>query len=110
MLGSNRKRESAVEPVFAHGGMDAQALRFEGDIGYRTRGIDQGVRSRTGSGAGRCIDRLFSEPFSGIGTRSREPGAAVLACELAGLSRAAIHFGELNQVKYLSYDAAMAEL
>jgi hypothetical protein len=81
--------------------MDAQALRFEGDIGSRTRGIDQGVRSRTGlGGTSRCIDRPFSEPLSGIRARFTGPGAAVLAGELAGLSRAAIHLGELNQVEH----------
>jgi hypothetical protein len=37
--------------------MDAQALRFEGDIGHRKLGIDQGIRSNTGLSVG--------EPFAG---------------------------------------------
>jgi hypothetical protein len=51
-----------VEPVLAHGGMDAQELRFEGDIGGRARGIDKGVRSHTGPGS---AERTIAEPFSG---------------------------------------------
>ena len=46
-----------IEPIFAHGGMDAQALRFEGDIGHRKLGIDQGIRSNTRLSVG--------EPFAG---------------------------------------------
>jgi hypothetical protein len=68
-----------VEPVFAHGGMDAQALRFEGDIGGRALGIDKGVRSHTGSGG---ADRYIAEPFSGrypgVEALLPKPGAAVL--------------------------------
>jgi hypothetical protein len=77
--------------------MDAQALRFEGDIGSRTHGIDKGVRSHTGPGG---ADRTIAEPFSG-----RHPGveallrAAVLTRELARLSRAAIHLGELSDIE-----------
>jgi len=88
-----------IEPVFAHGGMDAQALRFEGDIGHRKPGIDKGVRSHSGPGG---ADRIIAEPISG-----RYPGAeallprlvaAVRTCELARRSRAAIHLGALNWV------------
>ena len=100
-----------VEPVLAHGGMDAQALRFEGDIGHRKPGIDKGVRSHTGPGG---ADRTIAEPFSGRYPGAEallaKPAAAVLACELARLSRAAIHLGELSRVKYFSCEAAMAEL
>jgi hypothetical protein len=97
-----------VEPVLAHGGMDAQALRFEGDIGHRKPGIDQVDRARTGPGG---ADRTIAEPFSG-----RYPGdepllrAAVLTFELAGLSRAAIDLGALNRGKYFSCEAAIAKL
>ena len=89
-----------VEPEFAHGGMDAQALRFEGDVGGRTRGIDQHIRSRTRPGD---ADGAIAEPFSG-----RYPGveallrAAVLTGELARLSRAAIHLGELNETNVVA--------
>ena len=51
-----------IEPEFAHGGMDAQALRFEGDIGHRKLGIDKAVRSHTGPGG---ADRFIGEPFAG---------------------------------------------
>src|SRR5260221_8495715 len=89
-----------VEPVLAHGGMDAQALRFEGDIGSRTRGIDRGVRSHTGPGG---ADRTIAEPFAGrypgVEALLAKPAAAILACELARLSRAAIYLGALSEIK-----------
>src|ERR1700710_1618689 len=100
-----------VKPVLAHGGMDAQTLRFEGDIGGRARGIDKGVGSHTGPGG---ADRTIAEPFAGRYPGAEallaKPAAAVLACELARMSRAAIHLGALNRVKHASCEAAMAEL
>lgn len=91
--------------------MHAQALRFEGDIGSGTRGIDKGVRSHTGPGG---ADRNIAEPFSGrypgVEALLAKPGAAVLTGELAGLSWAAIHLGELSRVKHSSCEAAIAEL
>jgi hypothetical protein len=75
--------------------MDAQALRFDGDVGRRTRGIDTGVRSHSGPGG---TGRDIAEPYSG-----RTPGleallrAAVLTCRLARLSRAAIDLGALSE-------------
>jgi hypothetical protein len=99
-----------IEPIVAHGGMDAQALRFEGDIGHRKLGIDRADQFHTGLGIGCRIDRSFSEPFSGIGVCFPGPGAAVLTCELAWMSWPAIHLGELNQIKYFSREAAIAEL
>jgi hypothetical protein len=88
-----------VEPVFAHGGMDAQALRFEGDIGHRTRGIDEGVRSHTGiGGADRTIAKPFSGRYPGVEGLLPRSGAAVLTRELARLSRAAIDLGALSNI------------
>src|SRR5258707_14735492 len=88
---------TGVEAVFAHGGMDAQALRFEDDIGGRARGIDKGVRSHTGpGGADRTIAQPCSGRYPGVEALLAKPSAAVLACELARLSRAAIHLGALN--------------
>lgn len=85
-----------VEPEFAHGGMDAQALRFEGNIGSRARGIDNGVRSNTGPGG---ADRSIAEPFSGRYPGAEAlPRAAVLTGELARLSRAAIRLGGLSDL------------
>jgi hypothetical protein len=97
-----------VEPVLAHGGMDAQALRFEGDIGRRKLGIDKAVRFHTGPGGyNRCIAEPFSGRYPGIEALLR---AAVLTGELARLSRAAIHLGALSRGKHSSCEAAMAEL
>jgi hypothetical protein len=80
--------------------MDAQALRFEGDIGGRPRGINQAIRSHTGPGG---ADRTIAEPFSGrypgVEALLAKPGAAVLAGELARLSRAAIDLGELSDIE-----------
>ena len=87
-----------VEPVLAHGGMDAQALRIEDDTGHRELRIDQAVRARTGPGAVRCTGRAFPEPFCGIGAGFPKPATAVLARELARLSRAAIDLGALKRV------------
>jgi hypothetical protein len=46
-----------IEPIVAHGGMDAQALRFERYVRHRKLGIDEGIRSDTG--------RSVGEPFAG---------------------------------------------
>jgi hypothetical protein len=86
-----------VEPVFAHGGMDAQALRIEGDIGSRTLDIDKGIRSHIGlGGTGGPIAEPFSGRYSGVEALLR---AAVLTRELARLSWAAIHLGELSDIE-----------
>jgi hypothetical protein len=77
--------------------MDAQALRFEGDTGDRKRGTDQADQPHTGGGGtGRCIVEPFAGSSRGEGS---EPGVAVLARELAGLSRTAIHLGALSRVR-----------
>jgi hypothetical protein len=108
VLGSELETRIGVEPVFAHGGMDAQALRFEGDIGHRTLGIDKADQSHAGPGGTGCP---IDEPLFGGGVRSiPKPPAAVLACELARLSWPAIHLGELNRVEYFWCETAMAEL
>ena len=95
--------------------MDAQALRFEplrfdGDTGDRTRGIDQAIRARTGVGAGCCIGRSFAAPVPGSRICFPGPAAAVLAGELARLPWPTIHLGALNQAEYFWCEAAMAEL
>jgi hypothetical protein len=90
----NLKRESASNG-FAHGGMDGQALRFEGGTGDRKPGTDQADQPHSGRGGpGRCI----AEPFAGSSRgEGFGPGVAVLAGELAGLSRTAIHLGALSR-------------
>ena len=59
--------------------MDAQTLRFEGDIGGRARGIDKGVGSHTGPGG---ADRTIAEPFAG-----RYPGAEALLAKPAAAAK-----------------------
>ena len=83
--------------------MDAQALRFEGDIGSRTLEIDQADQSHTGpGGAGGSIDERCSGRFAGSKGLIPKPGAAVLARELARLSWAAIHLGELSETSVVA--------
>ena len=88
--------------------MDAQAFRFEGDTGDRKRGTDQADQPHTGrGGTGRCTVEPFAGSSRGAGS---EPGVAVLARELAGLSWAAIRLGALNRVEYFARDAATAKV
>jgi hypothetical protein len=70
--------------VFIDGGLDAQTIRLEGNIGSRTVG---GIINRhAGPGcSGACTKEPFSAQFSSVKARFPMLGAAVLACELAGL-------------------------
>jgi hypothetical protein len=80
--------------------MDAQALRFEGDIGHRKLEIDKADQSHTGcGGTGRTVGEPFSGRYPGVEALLPRSGAAVLARELARLSRAAIDLGALSDIE-----------
>ena len=86
-----------VSRVFIDGGLDAQTIRLEGNIGSGTvRG--NGIINRYAGPE--CIGGWVEEPFSGqfSSVKARFPmfGAAVLACELAGRSWPAIHLSRLK--------------
>ena len=79
------------------GGLDAQTIRLEGNIGSHTvgsRGIIVRYAGRECIGA--CIEEPFSGQFSSVNARFAMRGAAVFACELAGLPRSAINLSRLK--------------
>ena len=77
------------------GGLDAQALRFEGNIGGRTVGV-HGIITRLAAAdrVGICIEK----PRSGQPTsvQALVVGAAVFSGELAGLLRPALDLSGLK--------------
>jgi hypothetical protein len=78
--------------------MDGEALRFEGDSGHRKPGTDPADQSHTGcGGTGRAVGEPFAGSSHGVELHGSEPGVAVLARELAGLSWPAIHLGALRR-------------
>lgn len=83
--------------VYLDGGLDAQALRFEGNNGGRTVGI-HGVIKRLAGADG--IGGSVEEPISGqsCSDKARVPklGAAIFSCELAGLLWSTDHLGKLR--------------
>jgi hypothetical protein len=78
------------------GGLDAQTIRLEGNISRRTVGVS-GIVSYAGPECiGGCIEEPFSGQFSSVKARFPGRGAAVLACELAGLPSSAIDLSRLK--------------
>ena len=79
------------------GGLDAQTIRLEGNIGSRTVGGSGIIDCYAGP---ECIGACIEEPFSGqfFSVKARFPmrGAALLACELAGLPWPAINLSKLK--------------
>ena len=66
------------------GGLDAQTIRLEGNIGRRTVGASRIVNRYAGPECiGGCIEEPLSGQFSSVKARFPMRGAAVLACELA---------------------------
>jgi hypothetical protein len=77
--------------------MDAQTIRLEGNIGSRTVGASGIIVGCAGPECvGACLEDPFCGQFSSIGTLFPIPGAAVLACELAGLPWSAIDLSKLK--------------
>jgi hypothetical protein len=79
------------------GGLDAQTIRLEGNIGSRTVGVGRIIVSYAGP---ECIGVGIEEPFAGQFSSVKAlfpmPGAAVLACELAWLPWSAIDLSKLK--------------
>jgi hypothetical protein len=86
-----------VSRVFIDGGLDAQTIRLEGNIGSRTVG-GSGIINHCAEPerTGVCIEAPFSGQFSSVKALFPMLGAAVLACELAGLPRSAIDLSRLK--------------
>jgi hypothetical protein len=79
------------------GGFDAQTIRLEGNVGSRTIGVSHIIASYAGPACiGVCIEEPFAGQFSSAKALFPMPGAAVLACELAGLPRSAINLSKLK--------------
>ncbi|MBR0895970.1 hypothetical protein JQ616_13500 [Bradyrhizobium tropiciagri] len=76
------------------GGLDAQALRFEGNIGRRTVGV-HGIIKRFAAAdcVGVCIEESGAGRLTGVKAGFAGFGAAVFACELARLPRPAVDLG-----------------
>jgi hypothetical protein len=79
------------------GGLDAQTIRLEGNIGSRTLGGSGFIERDAGREEciGVCIEP-FCGQFSGVKARRPRRGAAILACELAGLPWSAIDLSRLK--------------
>jgi hypothetical protein len=77
------------------GGFDAQTIRLEGNTGSRT--VSHIIVSYAGPACiGVCIEEPFAGQFASVRALFPVPGAAVLACELAGLPRSAINLSKLK--------------
>jgi hypothetical protein len=78
--------------------MDAQTIRLEDNICSRTVG-GSGIIVRCAGPEciGACLEDPFSGQFSSVGALFPIPGAAVLACELAGLPWSAIDLSKLKR-------------
>jgi hypothetical protein len=86
-----------VSRVFIEGGLDAQTIRLEDNIGSRTVGVSGIIVSCAGP---ECIGARLEEPCAGrsssVKARFAMRGAAVRACELARLPRSAIDLSRLK--------------
>jgi hypothetical protein len=79
------------------GGLNAQTIRLEGNIGSRTVGVSSIIVSYAGPACiGVCIEESFAGQFSSVKALFAMLGAAVLACELAGLPWSAIDLAKLK--------------
>ena len=86
-----------VSRVIIDGGLDAQTIRLEGNIGSRTVGGSGIIVSYAGPECiGGCVEEPFSGQFSSVKALFPRLGAAVLACELAGQPWSAIDLSRLK--------------
>ncbi|MGY4311884.1 hypothetical protein [Bradyrhizobium sp. JR3.5] len=85
---------SHVDP---DGGLDAQALRFEGDIAGGTVDV-HGIIKRFAAAdrGGICVEESCFGQFAGIKARFAMLGAAVFSYELAGLLRSTVDLDRLK--------------
>ena len=97
MLGLDLGTTLGVSRVYLDGGLDAQALRFEGNISSRTLGVHGVIRRHSGPDCvGVCIEEPFSGQFSSVKALFPMLGAAILACELEGLPYSTVHLSKLK--------------
>jgi hypothetical protein len=97
MLGLDLGTTLGVSLVYLDGGLDAQALRFESNISSRTVGGHGVIKRFAEPGCtGVCIEEPYSGQFCSVKGLFPALGAAVLACELAGLSCSAVHLSRLK--------------
>jgi hypothetical protein len=83
--------------VFIDGGLDAQTVWLEGNIGRRAVGGSGFIDRDAGHECiGVCLEQSFSGQFSSLKARFPRRGAAVRACELAGLPWPAINLARLS--------------
>ena len=99
MLGLDLGRTLGARRVFTDGGRDAQTLRLESNIASRTVGVSRVINRDAGPDcSGARIEEPCSGQFSCVRALCPMLAAAVLACELAGLSWSAIHLSKLRIV------------
>lgn len=97
MLGLDLGTTLGVSKVYVDGGIDAQALRFEGNIGSRTVEVSNVIKRHAGPDCiGVCIEEPFSGQFSSVKALFPMLGAAVFACELAGIPWSTVHLSKLK--------------
>ena len=97
MFGWDLGKTLGVRRVFTDGGRDAQTLRLESNIASRTVGVSRIINRDAGPDCiGVRIDAPCSGQFSSVKALGPMLGAAVLACELAGLPWSAIHLSKLE--------------
>lgn len=83
--------------MFLDGGIDAQTIRLESNIGSRTLGVRGVIKRNAGPDCvGVCIEEPFSGQFSSVKALFPMLGAAVLACELEGLPWSTAHLAKLK--------------
>lgn len=79
------------------GGLDAQALRFEGNVGGRTVGIHGIIKGFAAADRiGVCVEEPCCGQFAAVKARFAMLGAAVFSHELAGLLRPTVDLGRLK--------------
>ena len=79
------------------GDLDAQTIRLEGNIDSRAVGGSGFIGRDAGHECiGVCLGQCFSGRFSSVKARLPGRGAAVRACELAGLPRSTINLAGLS--------------
>ena len=83
--------------MFVDGRIEATSHKFESDIRARTVGVSGIIKRYAGPECiGGCIEEPFSGQFSSLKACFPMRGAAVLACELAGLPWSAINLSKLK--------------
>jgi hypothetical protein len=97
ILGLDLTKTLGGARVLTDGGLDAQTIRLESNIGSRTVGVAGIIHRFAGPD---CVAVCIEEPFSGQFTSVKALlpmlRAAVLACELAGLPWSAIDLARLK--------------